>query len=119
VHAALTSRCTGTGSLPEPSGRTPIGREGGGHAPFYARGLFASPLMTGGGSNGVLARCVRHVGAALALLDQPLRWALGGRLGTATTYEVPPNAQARYSDVGGKLWMMSSALCRLPVDMQC
>eukprot|EP00892_Ulva_mutabilis_P003516 jgi/Ulvmu1/1536/UM011_0266.1 len=88
------------------------------HAPFYARGLFASPLITWGGSNSFLARAGRGVlGPLLALLDQPVRWLLRGSCGSGETFAVPENAQARDPKLLNTLWEASCLLCGHPSEL--
>jgi len=87
-------------------------------APFFARGLFASPVITGRGSNSIVARMVRALfGPLVALLDQPVRWLLRGSCGTGQTFVVPENAQARDRGVLNSLWESSSQMCGLAPDL--
>lgn len=102
------------GNLPETGGRSqamPM------RAPFFARGLFASPLVTYRGSNALMARILRQVlGPVVALLDQPTRWLLCGRLGTSRTYAVAANSQVYERSIGDALWDASSELCGIPAE---
>lgn len=87
-------------------------------APFFARGLFASPVVTVWGSNSIAARVMRGaVGPLVALLDQPVRWLMRGSCGTGKTFVVAANAQVLDQRMVDSLWEGSSQLCGLPLDL--
>lgn len=87
-------------------------------APFFARGLFASPLVTVGGSNNIAARVLRGAfGPLVALLDQPVRWLMRGSCGTGQTFVVAANAQVLDQHIVDSLWEASCQLCGLPLDL--
>lgn len=88
-------------------------------APFFARGLFASPLVTVGGSNAVAAKVVRGAFAPLcSLFDQPVRWLLRGACGTGRTFMVPANAQVLDISMVNALWDASCQVCGLPQNLE-
>ena len=88
-------------------------------APFFARGLFASPLVTVGGSNAVAAKIVRGAfGPLSALFDQPVRWLLRGACGTGRTFMVPANAQVLDTSMVNALWDASCQVCGLPQNLE-
>lgn len=87
-------------------------------APFYARGMFACPLLSMGGRNGLVEKAVRGVyWGFCGLLDQPFRTLFRGRLGTSMTCPVPPNEEVFDSEKGKALWETSSRLCDLKTDI--
>jgi NAD(P)-dependent dehydrogenase (short-subunit alcohol dehydrogenase family) len=87
-------------------------------APFYARGLFASPLLSLGGRNGFAERALRAWCLPFCgLFDQLLRTVCRGGLGTSTTWEVPPNREVYNSEIGNALWAESSRLCSLSTEV--
>ena len=90
-----------------------------GCAPYFARGMFASPPVAAVGAVKGLRECMARVVAPVcAALDHPLRLLLRGRCGTARVRAVGHNVAACDELVGAALWRESCVRLGLSETLQ-